>query len=189
VYLPVDDIAVPVGGTWQPVNLLPGTKTWAYLMDQQEPDKDATEQAAVTARHLGDGWIIAAHGPLFSNYFRGHYPSLRRFIGNLIARLELPWDVAVDGPAWLEVIPRRRGENLLINLVNRGAGETLSPTRVIVEQLPALEGVTVAVRCPDTPTEVALLPGDERMQWSHADGLLIISVPSVEIHSVVKIAF
>ena len=186
-YLPVEGRAVPVSGPWQPVRALPGTDVWAYLMGQQEPEKDATEQPAITARRVGAGWIIAVHGPLFRSYFRGHYPLLRRFIRGLVARLELPWEVTVEGPAWLEVIPRRREGNLLVNLINRGAGETLSPSRAIVEQVPPIENITLRIRCPESPRAVTLVPANEGLQWSHRDGLLTVHIPSVEIHEVLSV--
>jgi len=186
-YLPVEGRAVPVGGPWQPVRALPGTEVWTHLMHQQEPEKDATGQPASTARRVGAGWVVAAHGPLFSSYFRGHYPLLRRFIRGLIARLQLPWAVTAEGPAWLEVIPRRQDGRLHVNLINRGAGETLSPSRVIVEQLPPIENVTLHIRCPESPKSVALLPGDDGLQWSHRDGLLTVHVPRVDIHAVLSV--
>lgn len=43
--------------------------------------------------------------------------------------------VEVEGPTPLELVLRQRDETMLINLINRGTGETLSPRRVIVEEL------------------------------------------------------
>jgi hypothetical protein len=185
LYLPAAGKAVSVFGPWQPVQPLAGTEVWTCAMDQQEQGKDKTAQAVVTARRVGLGWIVAAHGPLFRNYFRGHYPLLRRFIVELIARLEIEWTVRIEGPARLELVTRQRDGQLLVNLINRGAAETLSPSRVIVEELLPVENATVRVRCEAAPASVTSVGAE--IQWRYADGELTISVPRVDIHCVIAI--
>lgn len=184
MYLPVAGKAVPVFGPWQPVRIN-GAEVWTVAMDQQEPGKDETEQAVVTARRVGKGWIVAAHGPLFRNYFKGHYPLMRRFIGDLIGRLEIPWTVTVEGPAWVEPVVRRQGEKLVVSLINRGAGETLSPSRVMIEELPPVENVTVRIRREQAPAEVTAVEAE--VSWTHAEGELVIAVPAVAIHTVIAV--
>ncbi|MEI6502163.1 MAG: alpha-amylase family protein, partial [Armatimonadota bacterium] len=185
VYLPAAGKAVPVFGPWQPVRALAGTEVWTCAMDQQEQGKDETEQVVVTARRVGDGWIVAAHGPLFRNYFKGHYPLLRRFIADLIARLEIGWTVRIAGPARLELVTRQRDGQLLVNLINRGAAETLSPSRVIVEELLPVENATVRVRCEAAPASVTGVGAE--VAWSYADGELTITVPRLDIHCAIAI--
>ena len=185
-YLPAGDKAAAVSGPWQPVQPLPGTEVWVELMRQQEPGKDETGVPAVTARRVGQGWVIAAHGPLFRNYIRGHYPLLRSFIGDLIARAQIPWQVTLQAPPRLELITRRRDHQLLINLINRGAAETLSPNRVIVDELLPVTNITVQVRLNASPTQVTITP-DTDLTWDYADSLLTIQVPQVDIHSVIAI--
>ena len=152
-----------------------GVEAWGYALAEQEIDKDATDRIVVTCRRVGAGSIVAVHGPLFANYFLGHYPLLRRFIGDLIARLAIPWQVTVTAPPRLELIVRQKAGRLLVNLVNRGAGEALAPNRVIVEDLPPVEDVIVRVRraramraylaCSSTPTPL-------RPHWAAATSVL-----------------
>ena len=185
VHLPVADRAVPVCGPWQPVETQAGTEVWACLLDQQEPGKDATDQAVVTTRRVGQGLVVAVHGPLCRSYFKGHYPLLRRFFGDLVARLDIPWSVTVAGPPRLELVTRRRAGQLLVNLINRGAAETLSPTRVHLEELAPITDITVRVRRAAPPSVVTAVGMD--VDWRHADGVLTISVPRLDIHGVVAI--
>lgn len=186
-YLPVADRAVPVFGPWAAVEPGPETDTWAVTMRQQEPGKDDTDRPAVTARRVGSGWVVAVHGPLFSNYFRGHYLLLRRFIGDLVTKLALPFTVTVSGPPRLEVILRGRDDRLLINLLNRGAGETLGPTRVVVDELAPIHDVVVTVKRDLAPTKVSAVPAGPQPTWTHGDGELVIKVPEVAIHVVLEI--
>jgi hypothetical protein len=179
--------AVPVSGPWAPVTPTAGTEVWAFAMAEQDPEKDLTDRPAVTARRVGQGWIIAVHGPLFRNYFQGHYPLLRRFIGDLVSRLGVAWDVTVAGPAWLELVLRRRGGQTLINLINRGSGETLSGSRVIVEELPPVRDVVVRLRRGQAPASVRAVPEDPPVEWSFADGTVVIRLPEVAIHMVLVV--
>ncbi len=186
-YLPVDGKAVPVSGPWQPVVLNAGTEALAYTMSQQDPSKDMTDQPAVTIRKVGKGAVVACHGPLFRNYFMGHYPLLRRFIGSVIDNLGIDWAVKVDGPPRLEVILRQREGKLLVNLINRGAGEMLSPKRVIVEELPPVTDITLRIPRETEPASVAITPADTPMEWTYEGGEVVVTLSRLEIHAVVEV--
>jgi hypothetical protein len=187
IYLPVDGRAVSVSSPWQPVNATGNTEVWTYRLRQQEPDKDMTGEAVVTRRRVGAGSIIVVHGPIFRDYLIGHYPDLRRFIGALVDRLQIAWTVTVEAPPRLELILRRKDQRLLINLINRGAGEMHSPQRVIVEELLPVENVTVRVRRDTAPKSISVVPKETQMDWTYAKGLLQVHLPQVEIHSVVVV--
>jgi len=187
VYLPVADRAVPVAGQWQPVSPAPGTQVLTYRLTQQEPKKDVTNQAVVTKRPLGTGAILAVHGPIFRNYGLGHYVTLRRYLGDLVGGLGISWAATVEAPAHLEMILRQKEGKLLVNLINRGAGETLSPNRLLVEELPPIENVVVRIARAQRPQSVSVVPADLKIDWSYQDGLVKVNVPRVEIHRVVVV--
>ena len=187
VYLPVADRAVPVAGQWQPVSPAPGTQVLTYRLTQQEPKKDVTDQAVVTKRPLGTGAILAVHGPIFRNYGLGHYLTLRRYLSDLVGGLGISWAATVEAPARLEMILRQKEGKLLVNLINRGSGETLSPNRVLVEELPPIENVVVRIARAQRPQSVSVVPADLKIDWSYQDGLVKVNVPRVEIHRVVVV--
>ncbi len=188
IYLPTGRRAVPISGHWQAGHVDAGTEVWLEYLSQQEPENDATGNAAVTARRIGQGRVVAVHGPIFENYFIGHYPRLRDVIRELIGKMEIPWIVQADGPAQLEVIPARRKEGQLrINLINRGAGEALSPRRVAIEELPPIEHVALRVRVDERPKRVHVFPEDRPADWSYADGIATIRIDRVDVHSVVSV--
>ncbi|MEI6503925.1 MAG: hypothetical protein WCP21_23180, partial [Armatimonadota bacterium] len=62
---------------------------------------------------------------------------------------------------------------------------TLSPSRVIVEELLPVENATVRVRCAAALASVTSVGAE--VQWSYADGELTITVPQVDIHCVIGI--
>ena len=143
VFLPLGERAVPVGFAWQPVSPAPGTKVISYRLSEQDPARNLTDQAVVTRRDMGKGAIIAVHGPLFRNYYTDHAPSLREFIGRLVDGLSIPWAATVEGPPQVEMVLRQKEGKLLVNLINRGAGEALSANRNTVENLPPIQNVVV----------------------------------------------
>ncbi len=165
----------------------PDTEVLIYRLRQQEPTKDVTDQAVVTKRGVGKGAIVGIHGPIFRDYVLGHYPLLREFIGVLVKNLGIPWEVTVDAPPHLEQIVRVKNGKLLVNLINRGAGETFSPSRSVLEELPPIENVTVHIRRARRPKFVRVVPNDSNIMWSYAKGSVTVKVPRVAIHQVVVV--
>jgi len=186
-FLPVGDRAVSVSAPWQPVSPRDDTEAWTYRLAQQERDKDTTAQVIVTRRAIGAGSIVAVHGPIFQDYYRGHYPDLRLFIDGLVERLGIDWMAELDAPARLELVLRRKEGKLVMNLINRGAGEMLSPQRVIVDELPPVPNATARVRHQARPASVTVVPADPPINWTYADGLVTLGLPRVDVHSVIVI--
>lgn len=93
-----------VSAPWQPVVPQGATEGGVYRLAQQEPDKDGTGQVIVTRRPVGQGAIVAIHGPLFRDYVIGHYPDVRAFIDGLVRRMGVEWMVEVEAPARLELV-------------------------------------------------------------------------------------
>ncbi len=187
IHLPIGERTTGLFGPWQPITPQADTSVLFYALCGQEVEKDQTDQAVITQRRLGKGSIIAIHGPIFRNYAEGHYPELRRFLGVLIDNLALEWLVTVEAPRKLEVILRRKAGKLMLNLLNRGAGEMLSPTRVVVEELPPVTDVTLRLHSPVAPRSVTLVPDEVPLTWQHHGDTLEIHVPQVPIHNIVVI--
>src|SRR5208282_2388218 len=101
--------------------------------------------------------------------------------------LGISWTATVEAPPQLEMILRQKDGKLMVNLINRGSGETLSPTRVIGENLPPIENVVVHVRRDHQPRAVRVVPSDMKINWSYGNGRVTVTVPRVDIHRVVVI--
>jgi hypothetical protein len=163
------------------------TEGWVYRLAQQEPDKDGTGQVIVTRPPVGQGAIVAIHGPLLRDYVIGHYPDVRGFIDGLVRRMGVAWMVEVEAPARLEVVLRRKNGTLLVNLIKRGAGETLSPHKVIVQNVPPVQDVVVHVRYPRQPQSITAVPVAPQLTWTFTDGWITLHLPRVDIHSVLAV--
>lgn len=175
-----------VQGPWAIPVLREGTETVKYLLSSQNPE-ERTQTPAITYVPLGQGGALTAHGPLFRGYFLRHYPVLRSVIEEVIASRGIPWTVQAKGSRALEIIQRRQKGKLSINLINKGAAETLSPHRVVVEELPPLKDVELSIRMDEKPISVKLQPGDRDLPLAFEKGRLRVSVAEVAIHDIVVI--
>jgi hypothetical protein len=180
-YLPVGSEVTPASGPWQPVRLN-GAETLVPHFRQQDPEKDRTDMPAVTLRRLGKGLVAAIHGPLFQDYYLGHYPRIRRLIGELLGRLGVERLATLEASPRVELVLRRRGEALVANLINRGAGEMLNARRVIVEELPPVRDVRLRIRTDRPPRRILAVPGETAFTWSGEDGAITVHLPLLEIH-------
>jgi len=185
-YLCSGEEVLPVAGPWQPVTPAENVEVVARRLAQQEPSKDETEEAIVTRRRLGEGTITAIHGPFFRQVLRSHYPSQRRLVAQWIAELAIPWVVTVDASPRLELILRRQGSRLVVNLINRGAGEMTSPNRIINEELLPERDVKLQVRLDAAPRAVTAVPECD-FTWEYTGGQLQITIPEILIHTAVVV--
>ncbi len=187
IALEVGNRAAWMGGNWQPVSLRPGTRALHCALRDLEPEKDRTEQVVISQRQIGKGSIVAIHGPAFRDYFHTHFPRHRELIRKLVDQLGIAWDVSLDASPRLELIARRKEGCILPNLVNRGAGETLSTQRMIVVELPPVDNAAIDLRMDAPPAAVTLEPANRPLQWAYDDGLVKIRVPRVEVHDIVVV--
>jgi len=186
-FLTVEGEAVPVAGPWQPVRLSPGVRSLAYRLDEEDPGRNTRNEPVVTQRQLGQGSIVAVHGPLCRSYAQTHYPLLRQWFALLVAGLNLRWATTVAGPPRLELVLRRLGPATLIHLIDRGADETLNSRRVIVASLPPLEKVVVRLRSPRRPSNVTTVPADGQVPWTYSGGVVTLHVPPISVHRCVRV--
>jgi len=179
--------AAELAPPWQVVAPHDGVETlWTRLVGL-DPEKETGDGALATRRTVGAGSITAIYGSIFRDYFHSHFPNIRTLIGDLIQDLEIPWDVTADASSRLEVIARRKEGKVMVNLVNRGAGEMLYSQRTIVTELLPVEDISLRVRQSLPPRRVSLAPSGEDLDWTFDDGVVTIAVPRVEIHDIVVI--
>jgi hypothetical protein len=184
--LPAGDETVPCPGPWQPVATGEGCEVVARRQMAQQNGEEPGP-AVATRRKVGKGCVLAIHGPVFQAYFQTHYPALRRAIAEMIANLEVRWDVQVEAPPHVELVLRRKGRRLLVNLVNRAAAQSPGPHRILVEEIPPVRNIAVRIRRPRRPRSVTLEPGGKKLRWSYAKGWATVTVPRLDIHAVVVV--
>ncbi len=173
---------------WQAVVPDAGTEAVIHRRHEQQRDRDTTQDVLVTQRRVGEGSILAVHGPLFGGYFNTRYPELRRFIGELVDGLNIDRHIRAQAPPRLELIARRRENQLLIHLLNRGPGIVLPPKRIFIEELPPIEDIALSIRVDHEPASVHLQPDGRHADWSYTDGRLEVRLPRLHVHQIVAVA-
>jgi hypothetical protein len=184
-YLPVMGQAVTVQGGFQRVNLA-GAEVLAHVLSQQDPDVNATDLPAATRHRVGEGVVAAVHGPVFTSYYRTHYPLLRRFIGDMVAALDAPL-MQLHAPSHVELAARKKDGRTLLQLVNRGNSGYLAPNRHMVEHVPDTGPFSITVPMAEKPRRVFTAPDQVGVEWAWQDGQLQIQLAGLHIHNVVVI--
>lgn len=184
IRLAVGERAIRLGGTWRDVAPRRGVEALAKRLWSDEPTDVVEAGIVATRRTVGKkgGAICAVHGPLFQCYFVRSYPLVRRWIADLVGGLGVDWALEAQGaPPWLEFVLRRKGDRTVVNMINRGASETLSPNRPVLEEIVPVCDVKFRLRLDRAPHSVSLAPGGERPEWSYCDGWCQVDVPVVEV--------
>ena len=186
VYVSADNGCVTVSGPWQAVTLN-GAEALAPLLSQQEPELNQIGTPAATRVKVGDGVVVAVHGPVFRAYHRGHYPRLRRFIGDCMGALDASRLCHVDGPWWIEMSARQKGDKKLIQLVNRSSSGYTAPNRHMVEHVPDAGPFTVTLPLDKKPVRCYMAPDESGLEWSYGNGVLTAKVSGLAIHNVLVV--
>ena len=192
-YVPANNGCVIVPGPWQNAKLTTATEL-APLLNQQEPALNLAGTPAATVNRVGEGVVVAIHGPVFRAYLKGHYPRLRRFIGDAINALDARGIIHVNGPRSIEMAARKNGDRMLIQFVNRASGANLSPNRHMVEHVPDAGPFSVTIPIDHRPARCYMAPDETGIEWTwtagggpEESGMLAVEVSGLAIHNVLVI--
>jgi hypothetical protein len=184
-YVPADNGAVLVGGTWQQIDAA-DAELIAFTLNQQDPVLNRTDWPAATLRQVGNGSVVLIPGPVFRAYYKAHYPRLRRFIGDCVAALDAT-TMQVEGPSHIEFAARQMDGRLLLQFVNRGVAGYLAPDRHMVEHVADTGPFTVRIPMEIRPTRCYMAPDRTGLDWTWRDGVLTANVAGLHIHNVLVI--
>ena len=158
------------------------------MLDEENPEEAGFP--AVTARKLGRGIAVHIAGDPFAEYWTYGYPTTRRFLAELLDRVQPIPRFQCDAPSWVEVALRVRPGELLVHFINGNPGRDLCQTDtsdLFVDEIPQFGPVATSVRCDRSPKEVFLDPGHQPLKYDWREGRLHFAVPSLHIHSCVRV--
>ncbi|HOF86861.1 MAG TPA: hypothetical protein PLZ36_01990 [Armatimonadota bacterium] len=179
-YVQVGREATTLKGPRQPVALA-GAGAVRVAMRQQEPGYNDTDQPVITLNRVGAGAVLALHSAFFSHFAATHYPRTRALVGELLDLLAPDFQVAMDAPARLHLMLRRKGNLLIAHLFNTGSAHPTGPQQSIVEAVPPVGPVTLRITLAHRPKTVYLAPRMEGLTWEWRDGVLAATVAAVGI--------
>ncbi|MBI5725691.1 MAG: alpha-L-fucosidase [Planctomycetes bacterium] len=140
--------------------------------------------ALATERRVGKGAVIYVAMPAFKHYWQHQNPFVAALVFGLIDRLLPDPLVRVPTKAQMEMVALRKGDDLIVHLVNHSGRERLggywSP---LTEYMPEIRDIPVAIRAWRTTAvagEIFLMPSKQPVDYRAEDGYLKLTVPRLE---------
>jgi hypothetical protein len=143
-----------------------------------------TSSPAVQFASLGRGKVAAIYGPLGAAYTKEPNPATRDLLTSVVRQLVPAPLVEVTGSHDVDVCVARNHGQLLVNLVNTAGPHRTEP---ILDSIPAVGPLRVAIRVATKPKNVALQPGNRPLTHSYRDGQISLTVPPVAIHDIIAV--
>ncbi len=161
-----------------------GARVWGWLHEQDDPT--SPRLPATTFRRLDQGWIAVVWFAFGDRYLKARTPTARDLLWSLAGRLYPEPLVTVTGSRHVDVSLMRKGEYLLVNLVNT-AGPHAHLQVDVFDDIPPVGPLQVIVRLPRKPRAVTLEPGNRIQRFGYREGLLHLTLPPVPIHDILAI--
>lgn len=149
-------------------------------------DKRHGREVAATLNRVGRGQVAAIYGPLGRAIVTSRHPVLREFLRRVMRSLFSHPLVALQAPSSVELVLRRRGDQLHINLINATAAPR-ADEELIADEIPFVGPLGLQVQLPRRPRRVFLAPDGKKAPWRWSKGRLTITIPRLDIHTIVII--
>jgi hypothetical protein len=130
------------------------------------------------------GWLPF---DIFHSFATNRYPMVRQFIGDAAQRLLGDLPIQVSAPTCVDVILRRKGEQVQVHLINRISGLPNVPSSGAVDEIPPVGPVQITIEMPTAPGAVTLAFEQFPFQWKYQSGRLVITLEHVQIHAALLI--
>ena len=153
---------------------------------------EGASDPAVTTHRFGEGRVVYVAADLMGCYEEGSplsrrpkkgTPVPRSWLGQVFRDL-LPGDpLLVDGPPWVSIYLRTRGDDLLVHVVDRtvdwSGDKHVDEADTVVIDLPR----------PSEPASVLLQPGGETPEWAWRSGRVRVRLreEQIRVHGIVEV--
>jgi hypothetical protein len=160
-------------------------RTWDHFCSHQyAPVASVTDDPVIVQR----GNVIYCARPLFREYALSARRVHKQVLANCIQRLlPRPRVSAPELPSTAIVTVRRQGDDLIVHLlhyVHQRRGKSLD----VIEDVLPLCDARLSLRAAQAPTDVGLVPEEEAVEWTWADGYVNLTVPRVDGYQIIRLA-
>ena len=145
---------------------------------------DTPAQPAASIRTLGRGKLAATYFTIGRGYLDGRSEPARAFLADLVRELFPEPLVEVSGSPGVDLSVNRLQGRLAINLVNTSGPHASVP---IIDSIPPVGPLQITIRSATSPTRIIAQPGNQKLEFEHQDGLTRLTLPELEIHTVVLV--
>lgn len=135
---------------------------------------------------FGKGKVCTIGMDMGTQYHNGMQYLHRKLISRAVKELYTPLVQVEHACGVLEIVCLEKDGKLLIQLVNANGNHTND--RMVTEDYisPVLD-ITLALRLEKEPKTIVLRPENEMPDFTYSDGVACVSVPRVDIHSVLEV--
>ncbi len=185
LYIGYPDDLTGIKSHWQPVTPTNASVTVGScfsVCDSRYP----TGNPAATIASFGKGKIAAFYCDVGDSYYNAQSPVFRRLMNDFIERLFPDPLLKVSGSSLVHTILSRKGSKQIIHLINTG-GSHFNRKVFTYDEVPPLGPITVQLRTAIKPGSVLLQPEGRPLHHEWNGGILTVTIPRLEIHSILEV--
>lgn len=174
--------------TWRMLTPTTGRPV-AFLGTLPLRDEGLTSYPAALVSDVGRGRVVYVPYDLFHFFRRSGYGRVRAWVGECMAALGTDLGIRVEGPSCVDVVLRRQGDRLLVNLINTTPVVESYGSSASAEELPLVGPIRIRVRSNNAPKAVEAAFESGAVTWFHDPdaGWLEVTLGGVRLHEVVVI--
>ena len=145
------------------------------------PPAGRDDRPLVTSRRVGKGEVVYVAAPLLKSYLNYQDPRIAALLLSLVDRLMPEPAARITTRAQVEMSLMRRGDDLLVHLVNHSGKERLGGYYYpVTEYIPEIRDIEVAVRS-TAARPVLRVPQGERVAAEQSGAYLRFRVPALHV--------
>lgn len=170
---------------WQRV--IPRTKAEVIgRVFTQCDDRYSTQYPVATINSYGKGKIGAIYMDLAIPYNTYRTPVYNQIVNQLISKLFPDKIVEVSGDRGVHVVLGRKHGDLLIHLIN-SSGAHFNKTVFAYNELRPVPPLNLKIKRTKKPTVVWLEPEHKKLDFKYQNNEILISIPEVAVHSIIRV--
>ena len=175
-----------IQSAWQPVHAKDGTATIGScysVCDSRYP----TGNPVASITRLGSGMIAGFYVNVGTPYYNTQSPTYRKLVLDVLDRLVDKPTLTVTGSDYVHVVLSRKAGKTMVHLINTG-GAHFNSKVFTYHEVPRIGPITVTLHQDAEPAAVKLQPGGTTLEHHFKNGILTVTVPTIDIHSIVELS-
>lgn len=181
-----DNTFVDLIDSYKEIECKEGTKELSRLYETN--DLRFPSGIASTINSYGKGKVAGVYFNLGENYLKTTSPVLRKFLADLISRLFPEPLVKVNGSHYINVVPSKKDDRLLIHFINT-SGDHANINVKGIDEIPILQDIKVSILVERKPKKVVLQPNGNNLSFAYKNGRIETSITRIPIHEIIEITY
>jgi hypothetical protein len=185
IFAGIDDQILLLRSDFKQVSPLPGTQSIGNQY-RQDDLRFKEHHPLATIRSLGKGKIAGIYLNMGGFYVRNKNLLMPALIKSILNNMNVNLLSTVSGSRNVHQVLARKNGKTYVHLINT-SGPHDNPNVLVYDEVPALPNITVNIRATTAPKKVTLQPENQILKYKYNNGNISITVPSIEIHSILEI--